>query len=154
LRETLDTIFFRDSVRLRLKGIPEAELQTIEKALISAANDRIENACDFVSEKFAGYSITLVNGRFRAATLKSRTEAVAAEASEPYLIDETTAVVKFIIPCTSNTALSVEAEAAAVRILFDHLFVQSILELVNAEDEIWVLESGIRHRLQIHKACD
>ena len=155
LRETLDAIFFSDSVRLRLKGIPEQELQVIESALKSApAKERIERVCDFVSEKFGGYSITLVNGRFRAVTLKSRTEAAAAGTSEPYLIDETTAVVKFIVPCTSKEPASVECEAQAVRILFDHLFVQSILELVNAEDEIWVLESGIRHRLQVHRACD
>jgi hypothetical protein len=155
LRETLDAIFFRDSVRLRLKGIPDGELQTIEAALKpGVGKERFERVCDFVSEKFGGYSITLVNGRFRAATLKTRTEAISAGASEPYLIDETTAVVKFIVPCTSKDPARVEKEADAIRILFDHLFVQSILELVNAEDEIWVLESGIRHRLQVHRACD
>ena len=155
LRETLDAIFYRDSVRLRLKGIPEAEVEVIQRILKQTPKrDRTEQVCDFVSEKFGGYSITLVSGRFRAAALKTRTEATVAEISEPYLIDETTAVVKFIVPCTSKDPAEIEREAQAVRILFDHLFVQSILELVNAEDEIWVLESGIRHRLQIHRACD
>jgi hypothetical protein len=156
LRESLDAMFFRDSVRLRLEGIPESELEAIEAALVArpTVTDRIEKICDFVSAKFGGYSIALVNGRFRGGPLKNRSEISAAGTYEPYLIDETTAVVKFIAPCTSKDSTSVESEAEAIRILFGHLFVQSILELVNAEDEIWVLESGIRHRLQIHKACN
>ncbi|HTD66395.1 MAG TPA: hypothetical protein VK846_07695 [Candidatus Limnocylindria bacterium] len=154
LRETLDAVFFRDSVRLRLIGVPAEELAAMEDVVRSDGNDLNESICDFVSEKFGGYSITLVNGRFRANELKTRTEVMAATTHEPYLIDETTAVVKFIVPCTSNGPESVEAEAEMIRVLFNHLFVQSILELVNGEDEIWVLESGIRYRLQKHCARD
>lgn len=43
-------------------------------------------------------------------------------------------------------------EASLIRWLFDALFVQSILEVVNGEDEIWLLESGIQNRLYIYKA--
>jgi len=36
-----------------------------------------------------------------------------------------------------------------VRWSFDNLFVSSILEVVNAEDEIWLVESGMKNRLHI-----
>jgi len=41
-----------------------------------------------------------VNGRFRIQDLVSRVEAANSEAGgKPYLIDETTAIVRFIFPC-------------------------------------------------------
>ena len=60
-----------------------------------------------------------------------------------YLIDETTAVTRFIFPCESPP------EVNNVRWFFDRLFVRSIIEVVNGEDEIWMVESGLRNRLHI-----
>ena len=42
-------------------------------------------------------------------------------------------------------------EANKIRFVFKHLFIRNILELINGEDEIWMLESGIRTRLYIWK---
>lgn len=47
-----------------------------------------------------------------------------------------------------------EQEANLIRWFFRQLFVQSILEVVNAEDEIWLLETGMRDRLHIWRAKD
>ncbi len=41
-----------------------------------------------------------------------------------------------------------------IRWFFNELFVQSILEVVNGEDEIWLLESGIQNQLHIYKVED
>lgn len=40
-------------------------------------------------------------------------------------------------------------DAATIRWFFRALFVQSILQVVNGEDEIWMVESGMRNRLHI-----
>jgi hypothetical protein len=88
-----------------------------------------------------------------------------------YLADETTAVVRFIFPCgkprrlppplSSETfeggVLSIgglldidaEDEATKIRWAFGVLFVQSIVQIVNGEAEIWMVESGMRSRLHI-----
>lgn len=79
-----------------------------------------------------------------------------------YLIDETTAIVKFIFPLGQayesedvNYNLEIfdrkkvddensdDKEISKVRFLFKNLFVKAILELVNGEDEIWMIESGL-----------
>ena len=60
-----------------------------------------------------------------------------------YLVDETTAVSRFIFPCNDNS------EAELVRYFFDGLFVQTIIQLINAEDEIWMVESGMSNRVHI-----
>ena len=36
-----------------------------------------------------------------------------------------------------------------MRYFFDAVFVRSIIQLVNAEDEIWMVESGMRNRVHI-----
>lgn len=154
LRETLDSLFFWDSIHLRLQEIGASEMSQIDQALTVTSNEETEAARirKFVSDRFGGYSITLVNGRFRASELKTRAEATGPT-SDPYLIDETTAVVKFIVPCRAPTPADADHEATAIRIFFNHLFVRSVLEVVNAEDEVWVMESGMRTRLQIYRAC-
>jgi hypothetical protein len=80
-----------------------------------------------------------------------------------YLIDETTAIVKFIFPIgqqhisedidykynqgffKQNQINSDEekVEISRIRFFFKNLFVKAILELVNGEDEIWMIESGV-----------
>lgn len=82
-----------------------------------------------------------------------------------YLVDETTAVVRFIIPFGQKTEAPFgtgpkegasevsrtdgEFEAARIRYIFGILFIQQIVEAVNGEDEIWLLESGFRSKLHI-----
>lgn len=60
-----------------------------------------------------------------------------------YLIDETTAVTRFIFPCENDT------EADQVEFFFTNLFVRAIIEVVNGEDEIWMVETGLKNQLHI-----
>ena len=41
-----------------------------------------------------------------------------------------------------------------VRYFFDALFVKSIIQLINAEDEIWMVESGIVNRVHMWRVAD
>ncbi|MFX1276677.1 MAG: hypothetical protein ACFFBP_22070 [Promethearchaeota archaeon] len=42
-------------------------------------------------------------------------------------------------------------ESKKIRYLFKNLFVRKILDLVKGEDEIWMLESGLRNQLYVWK---
>ena len=42
-------------------------------------------------------------------------------------------------------------EANQIKFFFKKLFVKKVLEFVNAENEIWMLESGLRAKLHIWK---
>jgi hypothetical protein len=84
-----------------------------------------------------------------------------------YLIDETTAVVRFIVPCKAGTFAfsdtleasfdwlssvdtpdsALEDEVQLIRKLFFLLFVDTVVRTVKGEDEIWLVESGARHGL-------
>jgi hypothetical protein len=73
----------------------------------------------------------------------------------------------FIFPCGNSVTSSVgtadsfedldsdpndksgEEEAKTIRWFFNALFVQSIIQVVNGEAEIWMVESGLRTRLHI-----
>ncbi len=59
-----------------------------------------------------------------------------------YLIDETTAITRFIFPCHD------QEEAETVRWFFFELFVKSVIE-VSGEAEVWMIESGLQTRLHI-----
>ena len=175
LRMALDALFFKDSIKFRLKAVPQNALV----AAFPREEDENEDAYfqrifGWISEKFVGYSIGHVAGRFRACDLKTRKEVYEAAASlnsQSYLVDETTAIVRFIIPCggdVKNRFLSdnrptqlpldkvskLEAEATMIRWFFNTLFVSSILELVNGEDQIWLLESGMHNQLHVWKVKD
>ena len=101
----------------------------------------------FVEGKFGGYSIYHVDGRFRAAKLSTQDEAADINKTSRYLIDETTAVTRFIFPCK-------QGEPDKVRFLFKELFINAITDQVSGEDEIWVVESGIRNQVNIWKPGD
>ncbi len=73
----------------------------------------------------------------------TRVQAAEIEKRRRYLIDETTAVTRFIFPCEDPD------DAELVRWFFWTLFVKSIIEVVNGEEEIWMVESGMRNRLHI-----
>jgi hypothetical protein len=128
--------------------------------------------CDWIAKRFGGYSIAHVNGRFRIQDLATRVVAADSESGgKPYLIDETTAIVRFIFPCgkpirrepphaVTNYDDPDEApedqkaldEASSIRWFFKALFVQNILEVVaGKEAEVWMVESGIRNRIHIYK---
>jgi hypothetical protein len=98
----------------------------------------------------------------------SMTQAATVEESgDRYLIDETTAIVRFIFLCGKPHRISPApaqdfdipervsddhagvAEADQIRWFFNALFVQSIIQVVNGEAEIWMVESGMRNRLHI-----
>jgi hypothetical protein len=85
-----------------------------------------------------------------------------------YLVDESTASVRFIVPCkhgvgTFEDALNsldnlgnppslldpveLNAEAAVIRKLFFALFAEAVVRTVRGEDEIWLIEAGVCHRL-------
>ncbi|MCK9207793.1 MAG: hypothetical protein M0P66_11830 [Salinivirgaceae bacterium] len=171
LREALDALFYKDSVLRRLKSVPIEKLyKKFEKNESETIDSYYLGICDWISNKFGGYSISHVNGRFRAdklMTLKEVSEKLVSNGYK-YLIDETTGIVRFIFPCGKSTEklfltsedyydnllkdsdeLEIKDEAEKIRWMFYVLFVQSIIEIINGEDEIWLLESGYRTRLHI-----
>jgi len=154
LRQALDRLFFRDTLeeQLSLLGvstfhsvIPQKESETPEQYARRVAEK--------VSEYFGGYSITHVSGRFRVRDLLDQSDAVGKR----YIIDETTAVVRFIIPLERTAtrheqvfdpALSrrdgkeiVGSEVSLIRTLFFTVFAEVVVHSVQGEDQIWLLEA-------------
>lgn len=150
LRMTLDALFFKDTVISKLKAIGTEKLhQNFAYKNGEPEADYIERICGWIDDHFAGYSIYHVNGRFRGVKLSTQEEvAEIQKKGQRYLIDETTAVTRFIFPCQNNT------EAEQVRYFFDALFVQSIIQLINAEDEIWMVESGMKNRVHVWRVVE
>ena len=147
LRAALDDLFFVDSLRQRLTEIGSVRLNELLPTLEGEkAEDHEQRLLDTIEDWFAGYSIRHVAGRFRVGTLRTRTEAVAEHGKGlPYLIDETTAVVTFIVPLSANQAneeTSVNLEALKVREFFQELFVKAVIRTVEGEEEVWFLEDS------------
>jgi len=112
-----------------------------------------------VGSLLGGYSIGHVHGRFRAGGLRTHVEAakVVVERGR-YLVDETTAVVRFILPLQGSRRehggkfdvtkemfaidTSYAEEIDVARRLFISFFVESVILDIYGEDEIWFLESG------------
>jgi hypothetical protein len=174
LRQALDDLFYADAVRQRLL---EIDSTVIEEWLPSQPgeekDDHLERVCELVSQKFSGYSIGHVGGRFRVGPLRTRANSGQMSAEGlPYLIDETTAVVRFILPLDSSrrtpsaqllgpglsaekvtlvaSAEELAKEESLLRSLFFHLFVAAVIRTVNGEEEIWLLEEGRRRRLYVY----
>lgn len=150
LRVTLDSLFYKDAILPRLGRIGVAELaKRFPRGTILLDDQYLEQVvCRFVGSKFSGYSIYHVDGRFRNGGLLSQDQAAAMQkAGQRYLIDETTAVTRFVFPCSGD-------EPEKVRFLFERLFLNAITEQVSGEDEIWVVESGLRNRVSIWKPGD
>lgn len=138
LRMTLDSLFFKDRVHARLRtiGIP-ALSTTFPKAGGLTDEQYLEEILTFIKDHFIGYSISHVAGRYRSDTLLSMDEASALQKlGERYLIDETSAVTRFIFPYLEAP------ELAKIKYLFQILFIRSIIQLVNGEEQIWMVESG------------
>jgi hypothetical protein len=145
--------------------ISEIGLSKLEKKIdrISGETDEfyIKRICGLISEKFAGYSISHVNGRYRATDLTSREQAAKMLIyGERYIIDETTAAVRFIIPI-ENTKISesfdeirldvaldpaAAKEISLIHFIFFNLFVETVVRNVKGEDAIWLLEETSHNR--------
>ena len=155
LRRTLDELFYRDTLEERLRQIDPAELEkAVDRCEKENEEDYISRVAEVVSGLFSGYSISHVNGRFLAAALATRRDAV----SQRYIIDETTAIVRFIVPCECSTVIHGEAfdparevcvdkqklenDIARIRILFFNVFAEAVANAVLHEDEIWLLEAA------------
>jgi hypothetical protein len=157
LREALDSLFFREQLLLRLRAISGSELDAVFPHQHGETDtSHLTRICRWISGMFGGYSISHVSGRFKVGELKTREEvadAVAAGAAS-YLVDETTAIVRFLFPCGRVSDPEQESEILANRIrwFFNKLFVETILEVVNGENEVWLLESGFRSQLQVFRA--
>jgi hypothetical protein len=140
LRRTLDSLFYEDVIVPRLQRIGVDRLRGVfgegDEASIVA------HARRFIDQKFRGYSIYRVDGRFRSGPLTTLRDAAEIARTGTYLADETTAVCRFVFPCS-------EGEPAKVRFLFDELFVTAIMEKVKGEEQIWVVESGMRNQIRI-----
>ena len=142
LRRTLDSLFYEDALIPRLREIGVERLADLFGIGDEAAV--LDHVRRFIDAKFRGYSIYRVDGRFRAMPLTTLKDAAEISREGTYLTDETTAVCRFVFPCSHD-------EPAKVRFLFDELFVAAITEKVRGEEEIWVVESGMRNQIRIWK---
>lgn len=86
-----------------------------------------------------------------------------------YLVDETTAIVRFIVPIhrsqdtgdedflsavmaresASELGEPVQGELKQIRWAFFQLFAEAVVRTVKGEDEVWLLESGPENRLYV-----
>ena len=162
LRRALDDLFYEDAVRQRISEIGLSRLsKKIERITGETEEFYIKRICALISEMFAGYSISHVNGRYRATDLTNRAKAAdMLIAGERYIIDETTAAVRFIIPINTTKIsesfdeirLDVSLEVAAaqeislIHFLFFNLFVEAVVRNVKGEDAIWLLEETSHNR--------
>jgi hypothetical protein len=158
LRSTLDGLFFADALSQRFDEIGPARLEAMVPRGGKESHDAYRSRLiGQVSDWFGGYSISLVNGRFRAASLRTRKEAVEhqIETGRPYLIDETTASVRFIVPIPASrqtdeagtlkleqSSNAIAADARRIREVFFAIFVEAVIRIVNGEDVIWLLEDS------------
>jgi hypothetical protein len=138
LHQNLDELFYKDTLHRRLKAINLEELTPIypkeETENIEVYYGRLT---DLASDLFWGYSISHVSGRYRTGNQILTKEEAAKATGMTYLVDETTAVVKFIFPHEEGR----EEYHQKLDSLFKVLFVKAITEATPSEDEIWLLES-------------
>lgn len=173
LRQALDELFYKDTVKKRLELIGIDEVAKIFGRKSTESDEKFLNrVCEFVGRKFVGYSINHVSGRFRADELLSKEEARKNEKDgESYISDETTAIARFIIPHEATKLLpkivteepqplllhdeiDILDEMNRTEWLFRNLFVEAILQATTDQDEIWLLESGKNQRLYRYKALE
>ena len=160
LREALDNLFYRDTIEQRIQEITVSRIRDGLKLSSDYSEDKIRQLVfDFMESTIGGYSITMVSGRYRADALASRAEVVTRPfAYGPYIVDETTAIVRFILPVETDagkfeygkilepaaTAVGTKKRAELMRWLFLNFFAEALIRVVRKEDEIWLLESGLR----------
>lgn len=159
LREALDELFYREPLELRAREIGREELSKNVPAKHEESDEAyFSRVVDKVGSLLGGYSIGHVDGRFRASPLLTYHEAARVLADRGrYLVDETTAVVRFILPipesrqvhgstfdvsATPPLAVDLATHVDVARRLFIAFFVESVILGIHGEDEIWFLESG------------
>lgn len=160
LREALDNLFYRDTIEQRIQEIGIPEIRAGLKLSSDYSEDKIQGMVfDFIESTIGGYSIYLVNGRYRADVLASRAEVVSRPfASGPYIVEETTAIVRFVLPVETDAGKfehgkilepasvvsGTQKRADLLSWLFLNFFAEALIRVVQKEDEIWLLESGMR----------
>ncbi len=163
LRESLDSLFFVDAIRQRLDEIDIDELRSwVGQEPGESVRDYLQRLTDVVGKTFGGYSVSHVDGRFRDGDLLTREEAARLVAArDAYIVDETTASVRFIVPIASteqqhegtSAGSGVDVphtevvggaaeEVKLIRQLFFGLFVEAIVSSIQGEAEIWLVERG------------
>lgn len=172
LRRTLDRLFYKDLLRKRVENISPIILESFVPRVDAQSDSQYhEYAFRKISDLFWGYSISHVSGRFRAGASLTQQEAIGNR----YIVDETTAVVRFIFPCkagrrehsdyfsfsdnltSGGTSPRVEEESELhfIRRAFIEVFAELIVVRVLKEDEIWILEnSKNENRLYIWRKND
>jgi len=156
-------LFYLDTVEQRIREIGIAHIREELRLSPSCSEEEIKRfVIDFVENTIGGYSLYLVNGRFRIGSLATREEvATRPFAHSPYLVDETTAVVRFILPTGTGQEAPVQMSlfepaqiatdtverAEQMRWLFLNFFAEAVTHVVRKEDEIWLLETGMRSAL-------
>jgi hypothetical protein len=100
LRMTLDALFFKDTILTRLKTLPAHDLREYFEPTVDEGEDAYYEAIlKFIQARFVGYSISHVDGRFRSGNLRTQEEVAEYQSKgNRYLIDETTAVTRFMFP--------------------------------------------------------
>ena len=162
LKETLDSLFFLDAVRQRFIEIGADSIRKELEIADSVSDEEVlALVVEYVETVISGYSMYLVSGRFRTTQLQTRSEVASRPLSAgPYLSDETTAVVRFILPVetepeplqlglfpTARMASRPSRRAEQIRWLFLNIFAEAVTRVVRKEDEIWLVESGLRSAL-------
>lgn len=150
LRKTLDDLCFRDKLVARLRALRSDELEEVfPRAPKQGDWHHLERILDFMQERFVGYSVTHVSGRSRFGPLLSQERASEFETQGArYLMDETTAVTRFVFPYADDR------ELAKIRYLFGALFVRSIIEDVKDGEQIRLIESSSQNRVHVWSAFD
>jgi hypothetical protein len=160
LREALDNLFYRDTIEQRIQEIGISRIRDGLELSSDYSEGKIRQLVfDFMERTIGGYSIYMVNGRYRADALASREEVVTRPfAYGPYIVDETTAIVRFILPVETDAgkyeygkilepasmAIGTKKRAELMSWLFLNFFAEALIRAVRNEDEIWLLESGMR----------
>lgn len=166
LKSALDDLFYKDTIKLKFQRIEKDVLkEIIPKNKGESEESYIERCCEWISETFGGYSIQQVSGRFRVDDLSSfeGVSNILASGRE-YLINESTAIVRFIFKLGKPTIKEevnydleqfkipqkridsyiytnkFNEELKKIRFFFKNLFVKTILNIVDGEDEIWMIE--------------
>ncbi len=150
LRTTLDKLFYEDTLLRKLRAVQARELERhFARGTEQSTEEYLNQILDFIGAHFVGYSISHVDGRFRAIGILPYDEVADLLKNERrYLIDETTAVTRFIFPYET------EDELEKLRFLFHELFVKSMILLAKGEQQVWMLESGPEQRVHIWQAED
>jgi len=158
LRKALDELFYRDTLDRRIREIGLDVMAGIVAREATESDDVfVSRVIGIIDARISGFSVSHVSGRFRVGPIITREQSGAQLAADkPYLIDETTAVVRFIIPCRGSRVeheadfqleddeavdrRALEAEVKQIRGLFFQVFVEAIVPTIRGEALIWMLE--------------